>query len=87
MIIVCIGLLLVNFANIVNLSKNSDFERFYYVLILLITFVFFGFQEVLHKKIMQSNYVSPYKLLFLEGSISFNFTSNSFDNYCNYWII
>ena len=70
MIIVCIGLLLVNFANIVNLSKNSDFERFYYVLILLITLVFFGFQEVLHKKIMQSNYVSPYKLLFLEGSIS-----------------
>ena len=43
MIIVCIGLLLVNFANIVNLSKNSDFERFYYVLILLITLVFFGF--------------------------------------------
>ena len=70
MIIVCIGLLLVNFANIVNLSKNSDFERFYYVLILLITLVFFGIQEVLHKKIMQSNYVSPYKLLFLEGSIS-----------------
>ena len=47
MIIVWIGWLLVNVTNIFTSPKS---DRFLYVVTMLITLMFFGFQEVLHKK-------------------------------------
>ena len=82
MIIIILGIILTSVINAAYTESQSKFSEYpnkeevqelqiYHYFILLFEFMISGLQEVLEKKIMDGKYISPYKLLFLEGLIGF----------------
>jgi hypothetical protein len=89
LIIIFVCLLLIIIAEISFNEINGNI--FLIILLIIISFFFIGFQNNIEKYLLEYNYINPFQLLMLEGSIGlilsiiYSFIDNPFNNIIDFY--